>query len=128
MKARILITTFALLLSLAISVVTSADITSRIRFAKGKSSATVSGSVVRGDRENFIVRAKAGQKMTVKITSLEDNAVFEIEGPDGEYLEGAVPGDDTMNFSDSLPLKGDYKIVVGGTRGNTTYKLTVSIK
>lgn len=128
MKARILITTFALLLSLAISVVTSADITSRIRFAKGKSSATVSGSVVRGDSENFIVRAKAGQKMTVKITSLEDNAVFQIEGPDGEYLEGAIPGDDTMNFSDSLPLKGDYKIVVGGTRGNTTYKLTVSIK
>jgi hypothetical protein len=128
MKIRITITLLLTVLALSLAVITSADITSRIRFAKGKSSATVSGSVVRGDRENFLVGAKAGQTMTVKITSLEDNAVFQIEGPDGEYLPGVSEGDDAMSFRGSLPGTGDYKIVVGGTRGNTTYKLTVSIK
>jgi hypothetical protein len=128
MKIRITFTLLLTALVLSLTVITSADITTRIRFAKGKNSATVSGSVVRGDRENFLVGAKAGQTMTVRISSLEDNAVFQIEGPDGEYLPGVADGDDAMKFMGVLPNKGDYKIIVGGTRGNTTYKLTVSIK
>ncbi len=36
--------------------------------------------------------------------------------------------DDAMTWSGTLPSSGDYKIIVGGTRGNATYKLTVSIK
>lgn len=103
-------------------------ITKRVRFAKGKSSATLSNSVVRGDRDTYILGAKAGQRMTVRITSLENNAVFQIEGPHGEYLEGAGEVDDATSVTVTLPDTGDYRIIVGGTRGNATYKLTVSIR
>ena len=129
MKMRLLFTAILVLAVLSAAIVTSADgVTKRIRFAKGRHSATVSNSVVRGDRDTYILGAGAGQMMTVGIKSLEDNAVFQIENPDGEYLDGAGETDDATTFYSQLPDKGDYKIIVGGTRGNASYKLTVSIK
>jgi hypothetical protein len=128
MKIRSFVTVTIAALVLSVVVMTSADgVTKRIKFAKGKSSATVSGSVIRGDRDTFIVRAKAEQMMTTRITSLEKNAVFQIQGPDGEYLQDAGEGDDAMQVTNSLPYDGDYKIIVGGTRGNASYKLTVKV-
>lgn len=103
-------------------------VTKRIRFAKGQSSATVSASVIRGDRDAYIVGAKKGQKMTVKITALENNAAFTILTPGKKYLERAGELDDQTSWTGTLPAGGDYKIEVGGTRGNATYKLTVTIK
>jgi hypothetical protein len=66
--------------------------------------------------------------MTVKVTALENNAAFQIKGPGGDYLEGAGEMDDATNVTLTLPRTGDYRIVVGGTRGNASYKLTVSIR
>ena len=84
--------------------------------------------MIRGDRDTYILGAKAGQRMTVRIAALENNAVFQIEGPRGEYLEGAGEEDDATAVTVSLPDTGDYRIVVGGTRGNASYRLTVSIR
>ena len=129
MKIRILLSVLLTVTVLSLAAVTSADgVTKRIKFAKGKHSATVSNSVIRGEVDTYIAGAGAGQTMTVKVTALEDNAAFQIEGPDGEYLDGAGETDDAMEFTGELPAKGDYKIIVGGTRGNATYKLTVMIK
>ena len=88
----------------------------------------MSNSLVRGDRDTYIVGARAGQRMTVRITALEKNAVFQIEGPDGSFLKGAGEMDDATSVTVRLPGSGDYRIVVGGTRGNATYRLTVAIK
>ena len=107
---------------------TGDGVTKRIRFAKGKSSVTISGAVIRGDRDTYILGARAGQRMTVRVTAIEDNAAFTIEGPDGEFLPGAGEMDDATNVTVPLGKTGDYRIEVGGTRGNATYKLTVAIK
>ena len=129
MKFRILFSVIATIAILSFAAATSADgVTKRVKFAKGKHSATISGSVIRGDLDTYLLGAAAGQTMTVSITSLEKNAAFNIEKPGGGYLEGAGEMDDAMSFKGELPSGGDYKIVVGGTRGNATYKLTVSIK
>ncbi len=129
MKIRILLSVLLTVTVLSLAAVTSADgVTKRIKFAKGKHSATVSNSVIRGEVDTYIAGGGAAQTMTVKVTALEDNAAFQIEGPDGEYLDGGGETDDATNFSGQLPVKGDYKIIVGGTHGNATYKLTVMIK
>ena len=100
----------------------------KVRFARGTSSATIHGAVVRGDRDRYYVSAKRGQTMSVKITSREDNAAFEIYfSGEQESLEGAGEGDDATNWSGELPADNDYVIVVGGTRGNATYTLKISI-
>lgn len=101
----------------------------KVRFAKGTSSITIREAVVRGDRDRYYVGAKAGQRMSVKITSTEKNAVFQIyfHGEE-ESLPGAGEEDDATNWSGQLPIDNEYVIVVGGTRGNATYALTISIK
>lgn len=93
-----------------------------VRFETGGTSATMSDAVVRGERNRYTLEAAAGQTMIVGIVSLEDNAVFDIYGPDDVLLaaEGTAA-------SIVLPVDGDYVIVVGGTRGNASYDLTVEI-
>ncbi|MEC4982988.1 MAG: hypothetical protein SAJ37_04830 [Oscillatoria sp. PMC 1068.18] len=94
----------------------------RIQFAPGKSSAVVSNSVIRGERDVYLVKANSGQTMKLTISSLEDNAVFDLIAPGGKNLElGAT------NASVVLPVAGDYTVIVGGTRGNATYDLEVEI-
>jgi hypothetical protein len=129
MKIRLIVTVILAAVVFSAAVVTSADgITKRLKFARGKSSTTISGAVLRGDLDTYIIKAKSGQMMYTKITSLENNAVFSIKGPDGEYLQDVGEEDDRTDAASDLPYDGDYKIIVGGTRGNANYKLTVSIK
>lgn len=113
----------------ASSSVSADGVKKKVRFAPGASSTTIRGAVVRGDRDRYYVGAKAGQKMSVKITSTEKNAVFQIyfHGEE-ESLPGAGDGDDATTWSGKLPIDNEYVLVVGGTRGNATYALTISIK
>ena len=101
----------------------------KVHFARGTSSTTITGGVIRGERDRYYVGAKKGQTMTVKIASLEKNAVFQIyfHGEE-ESLPGAGDGDDATKWSGELPIDNEYVIVVGGTRGNATYTLTISIR
>lgn len=129
MKLRVFVSFLLTVSMLALASITSADgITKRIKFARGKSSASVSGAVIRGDRDTYILGASVGQRMSVRITSPENNAVFQVMDDDGNYLSNAGEEDDATNWSGKLPWTGDYKIIVGGTRGNASYRLTVSIQ
>lgn len=115
--------------ALASSSIFADGVKKKVRFAKGTSSVTIREAVVRGDRDRYYVGAKRGQTMTVKITSLEKNAVFQIYfAGEQESLAGAGEDDDAMKWSGQLPADNEYVIVVGGTRGNATYALTISIK
>ena len=102
--------------------------TQRVRFARGRTTAVLRGAVVRGTQDRYILGARAGQTMTVHITSREDNAVFTILSPDATALEGAEEGTDATDWTGRLPLNGDYSIWVGPTRGNATYTLEVTIR
>ena len=80
--------------------------------------------------------------MAVSITALEKNAAFTIYQPGykagkdadgimeikGATLQGAGEGDDATTWRGVLPTSGKYLILVGGTRGNATYKLKISIR
>jgi len=113
----------------AFSSISAQGVKKKVRFAPGTSSTTIRGAVIRGERDRYYLGAKAGQTMSVKITSIEKNAVFQIyfHGEE-ESLPGAGDDDDATNWSGQLPIDNEYVIVVGGTRGNATYALTISIK
>jgi hypothetical protein len=101
----------------------------RVSFPSGGTSAVREGAVVRGERVRYLLDARAGQRMIVHISSLEDNAVFQVYEPGLEQtLDGAGEGDDATDWSGELPVDGDYTIVVGGTRGNASYRLEVMIE
>jgi hypothetical protein len=103
------------------------EITKRVRFAKGRTSAVLKGAIVRGEVHNYILGAKADQMMIVHITSREKNAVFTV------YFSGkqeAVADDatETTDWQGILPADNNYVIEVGSTRGNATYTLEVTIR
>ena len=128
-NTKLAVSLVLLAIALAFSTLAKADgITKRIKFAKGKSSAVLANSVIRGDEDTYLIRAKRGQKMSVTISSVEKNAAFFIEKPGGAFLDNAGQGDDQTIWKGTLPVNGDYKIIVAGTRGNATYKLSVTIK
>ena len=76
---------------------------------------------------------------TLKITALEKNAVFQVWRPgarlaavasdpiEGLTLPGAGEGDDATEWHGPLPESGEYLVVVGGTRGNASYRFTLKI-
>ncbi len=97
-------------------------IDSVIRFDPGGTSATISDAVVRGEHNRYTLEAAAGQTMNVDVVSLEDNAVFDVLGPDGAVLVAGV-----TTASIALPADGVYTLILGGTRGNASYDLTVEI-
>lgn len=111
-----------------------------IRFRRGAVGASLNGAVVRGDRDIYPITAARGQRMTIDITSLEDNAVFQVYPPGTVYVRDewdlwAFRGrplrgtdGDTRTWSGVLPSGGQYLIVVGGTRGNAEYRLNVDIR
>ena len=110
-----------------------------IRFEQGAFGKDLSGAVIRGVRSLCSLDARSGQRLSVSISAVEDNAVFQIYQPGaraerrdygveilgGNTLPGAGEGDDTKKWSGILPDTGTYLLVVGPTRGNTTYTLTV---
>ena len=97
--------------------------TQAVYFAAGKSSTRVMGSVVRGDRDLYTLTARGGQSMDLSITSLENNAAFDVVDPSGMILGTGLTKERIF-----LPHTGDYQIIVGGTRGNATYDLAIAIE
>lgn len=109
--------------------VEAAEIAKNITFVKGQSLAVVKSSVVRGDRDVYILRVRAGQAMSVNLTAIESNAAFSIYAPKSETpIPGTEEENDVASWSGAISTSGAYRIVVGGTRGNATYKLRVSVK
>lgn len=118
----------------------AAEIVEPIRFARGASGAEVEGAVLRGERAMYSIEARAGQRLSLRMTAVENNAVFQVYAPGarperrdygleilGTALAGAAEGDDTTEWAGSLPITGGYLLVVGASRGNATYRLTISV-
>lgn len=97
--------------------------TTQVFFEAGKSSTTVSDAVIRGDRDVYLVTAQGGQEMALSISSVEDNAVFDVVSPSNMILGTELKQEEIF-----LPHTGDYKIIVGGNRGNATYDLKIGVK
>ena len=98
-------------------------LTTVVKFKKGGTSATYKNAVIRGERNKYLLGASAGQVMSVNISSVENNAVFDIQSPSGKTVESEI-----RNWSGQLSEKGRYRIIVGGTRGNSTYTIRFAVR
>src|SRR6185436_17767800 len=83
----------------------------RIEFKRGATSTRVSGSVRNDEQYEFVLGAKKGQRLTIKITSTPvKSSVFQILGEDQDTL--GLEHDANFNVSIVLPRDGDYFINV----------------
>ena len=102
----------------------------RIEFKRGTTSTMVSDSV-RGDEEaEYVLSAKKGQRLTIKITSTPaKSSVFKVLGEDNDTL--GLEYDANFDVSIVLPKDGDYFINVKRPterRGTSRYRMTITIK
>lgn len=112
----------------------NAGVRKEVRFAKGTSGTVIEGGVIRGERDRYLLGAAKGQYLSIKIESPEDNAVVDIYSPgaqdaDETDIKGSLlpQGREVKSTTIQLPVSGQYMLVVGGTRGNAQYRLSVSV-
>jgi hypothetical protein len=68
------------------------------------------------------LKANKGQRLHGLITSAENNAVIDVLAPSGKVMRQEVTKVDIL-----LPSTGDFQVIVGGTRGNASYRLNIGI-
>lgn len=91
----------------------------RIRFRKGTTSATFSDKLTEGGQKYFVLNAKAGQKVTIRVTS-GNNKVIVVGLGIGD-AGGAV-------LSEKIQNSGDNSIALKNTGKATNFRMTVSIR
>ncbi|RIK43565.1 MAG: hypothetical protein DCC55_05295 [Chloroflexi bacterium] len=98
----------------------------RIRFPPGGTSATVEGLVRPPQQVQYVLRALAGQEMTVQISSPGNLANFAITGAsDGQPYKRLV--NEERYYSFRLPITQDYLITVASVAGVVDFILTVTV-
>ena len=112
MLSKLFLSFFVTILIISPSLASAQDI--RIRFAKGRTSATMTGRVGSGGRVCYFASAKKGQSFNATLSSKSGKvAIFET----GE-----------TSYSYVIELSGDQSVCVDNMGGATTYTLTVSIR
>ncbi|HKG59700.1 MAG TPA: hypothetical protein VKB05_07980 [Pyrinomonadaceae bacterium] len=96
----------------------------RLQFKRGASEATVQGKVSIALPDTYLLGARAGQTMTVKLTAPRKAVRFMVMSPTTRSLVA----DNARDWSGVLPETGDYTIIIDSDDRNSTYTLTVSIK
>ena len=102
----------------------------RIEFKRGATSTTISG-VVHGDEQaEYVLSARQGQRLTIKLTNVPaKSSCFDLKGPDG--VDVGLEYDCNWNYSKALPATGDYFLVVSRpsqSKGTSRYKMTITIR
>lgn len=116
-----------LLLGLSLQVAAQSNRSQRVRFDPGTTGTHLSDGVARGETMTYVLGAGAGQKMRVSLDSVEQNAVFQVLAPNGRVLGESVEREGFQVWFGRLPSGGDYRIVVGTTRGGAEYTITFNI-
>jgi len=102
----------------------------RIEFKRGSYTTTLSGEV-RGDEEaEYVLSAKQGQKLVIKLTSVPaKSSVFQILGPDNDTL--GLEFDANYSYSGVLPKTGEYFISVKRpmtAKGRSRYRMVITVR
>lgn len=129
--ALICVTTFMLLFGASsVSAQKGRVVEKTVEFARGRSSAILTGVVDdRLDSHIFYLKAKAGQTMTVRMTSsrpLRDSYLV-VNFPLTESGESETVSNKRA-YTIKLPRDGKYEIYIEAIRDKIPYTINVSIK
>jgi hypothetical protein len=95
----------------------------RVQFKRGASSATIQGTVTRALSETYLVGARAGQVMTLKLTGPNKSVTFLVSSP----TTISLIADNARSWTGTLPETGDYIVIVRAD-ARASYSITISIK
>lgn len=96
----------------------------RLQFKRGTSETTVQGKVSIALPDTYLVRARAGQVMTVKLVAPRKAVRFLVMSPSTRSLVA----DNARDWTGVLDESGDFTIIVDADARSSAYSMTVSIK
>jgi hypothetical protein len=103
----------------------------RVRFPRGRSSTVLRGRILGFDTKDYLIGAKAGQTMTLRLSSSNQYAYFVVYSINGR----ATDMNETTEWSERLSEAGDYMIRVFMLRAGArrkgaaaSYRLNVTIQ
>ncbi|MDX1932097.1 MAG: hypothetical protein SFU56_05800 [Capsulimonadales bacterium] len=106
-----------------------------VRFRRGEKSVVLTGRIPKTafDYDAYVMRARAGQRLSVRLTASDKAAglrIYSLErGPiDDQIAPTRTTGDLPRDWSGKLPESGRYSIQVYGKRQGTSYKLRVAVE
>jgi hypothetical protein len=107
--------------------------TERIQFARGASSATLHGYIHGYDTVDYVLGARGGQTLTVRLQPTNASAYFNVtrQGAAEALFVGSTTGN---QFTGRLPASGDYVVRVYLMRNaarrdeHANYTLTVGVR
>lgn len=102
----------------------------RIEFKRGTHSTTVSGTVRGDEQAEYVLSAKKGQRLVIKLTSVPaKSSVFQLLGEGNDTL--GLEYDANYDYSGVLTKTGDYFITVSRptqAKGTSRYRLVVTVR
>jgi hypothetical protein len=96
----------------------------RVRFGRGRSSATVRGRVSPGFPDTYLIGARAGQTVNVRLAAARTAVTFSVMSPGG----GGLLIGNVRDWGGTLRESGDYYILVNTDEGERAYTLTITIR
>lgn len=101
----------------------------QIRFARGQSSAVVRGRITRADRDQYLIRARAGQVMTVRLDAADARMGFDVYVTTGLEALPVTEADRLQReWSGRLPEGDEYYINVLTPGAGGPYSFEVRIE
>lgn len=102
----------------------------RIEFKRGATSTTINGAVRGSEEAEYVLAAKKGQRLVIKLTSVPvKSSVFQLLGEENDTL--GLEYDANFDYSGLLPKTGDYFINVRRpteSKGTSRFKMTITIR
>ena len=96
----------------------------RVQFKRGTSSTTLQGKVSISLPDTYLLGARAGQVMTVKLTAARKAVRFMVMSSTTTTLVV----DNAREWTGTLPETGDYHIIINADEVPSTYSITITIK
>lgn len=84
--------------------------TKPVQFAKGHSSATIKGTLKGEQTVDYLLRAKAGQVMSISFKPSNDSAYFNVLPPGSQGEAIFIGSTEGNEWTGSLPSSGEYKV------------------
>ena len=121
------LTCMTLIVMSMITVAGQQEYNRRVKLLPGQKPTVIDGKIANWSYDNYVIRARAGQKLTVRIVS-EDKGAYFMVNPTKNRGETLNSIQEATEWSGAVPRTGEYMIHVGSVKGRASYTLELELK
>lgn len=98
-----------------------------LKLSRGQAPTIISGNIDKWSYDNYVIRLRAGQKLTVRVTS-EDKSVYFMVTPTKNRGRALNAPQESTEWSGTVTQSGDYMVHVGSVKAEAGYQLELALQ